>query len=1594
MDLLNQFRIYLRAHNKSEITIKNYCSDIRRFVDWFEAHTKQSFIAESVTSSTIQEYRTFLSSTLDHRSAKRHSSSLNQFFIFLVQSKILPANNQLTATETEQQAKGIESLLHTRDFRSYLLDLKCSQLTIKNYLADLRQFTEWTMIVLAITNFTNEKEFFRSLNKELLNTYKERLLTEKQLSPVSINRKLSSLRSYLKFASKYGLIDQKISVGNTNLLPEDEMPDNKTYAALAEASSVSEDQIGHNALLTYSSFPPLRMWQKSQALGKKIADIAIVTPLAETILICQKMLWIASGGRVFYHFAKKPLKRIGMDSLIVDSFGKSFFAPLSLSFASLPLHKRLYLTILHKRPIWYKRYHTYAIAHYVHFGILGIVVIVMGSVLYQRISPSLNSRVLGTQIANSGRTLEFRGLLLDNNSKPISEKTALRFAIYDDKIASGSSLLWQDTQVVTPDTQGNFSISIGSTTSIPNDIFSSGKGLYLGIAIQNSSELTPRQSIPNVQLAQDAHRVGGLLPITADNAASQNVLLALDSAGNLTIGKSSPVFQATDGSFTLRAQSLLLSSLPGSNGSIQLAPDGLGIVDIIKPIQNTSSFGSQSDTAGAVEVADAFAVLATTSGQSAFTINQNGGGPLISASSSGIAKFTVDQTGAGYFASNLTVNGTDVLSDNFAISLFNRKTQILNIGGEAIAVTIGSQSGTTTIRTPSTSLQGNLTLSGQTGTIYTGDNAGISFAGNGNHSIKAESGSLLLASHLQVGRDLNIVPESSSGINNLGSATNPFDTLYVNNIISSALNGQTAYWAYQDGVVRPISTTNDIAIGGIATSSAAWQVFGSGSNTGTASSSGNLTFTGITTNITQLNGGILTFRTSPGGESQLNPQLTISSTGIGIGTTNPEFRLDLQDTRNTTAAAMFTNLSTGANAGVLALKVGASTPGLSNYFTTFLNGRGEVVGKISGNGLNGVAYSTSGSDFAEYFRKHDPAEHFVAGNIVCLHTKGGVTKCSPSETSIIGVVSDRPAFVGNATHENDSGYVLVGLQGQVPVLTTDENGSIQANDALTFSSIPGVAAKAVEPTQIVGTALEAKQDVSERVNTYIKASWYDPTPRILSSQGDLQFSLQKQQSEDDSSYNVVATDGSILKQLGNFSDALIGNLAVGMIHTKELIVKGALSTESLLTSVIETNSLFAASKITSPLGEFGKIGVTVISPLSDKDGLSLVFSGSTIAVIDPVSSNAALTIDREGNASFSGTLSAQNISVKEDASIGGTLRVGRLIADSIEGISTSSATYITHVTNIYASPASTLTPSPTPSTHLATAENTTEYTPPLPGAELATSFAEGTSLEGLDGTGAFTMDFASITHGLMVFGPASFADIATSGQIAIGGNLILADAAINTLGRDLELQSLRQGKLSVMGGLFTIDTEGNLVAKGNATFAKDVTVQGTLSARIIAPIPDEDLVVTLRSKESPETQHKTDQAFVIKDSSGSAKFRVSNIGDLVASGSARFQKLMTNDLNLIRGAQADTSTSHTIASSSAGTATITKGLRERTIVSPYVSENSLIYLTPTSDTYGVTPYVARQTAEDPNDDKKQGSFTIQITRPVSGNIYLNWWIIN
>ena len=225
--------------------------------------------------------------------------------------------------------------------------------------------------------------------------------------------------------------------------------------------------------------------------------------------------------------------------------------------------------------------------------------------------------------------------------------------------------------------------------------------------------------------------------------------------------------------------------------------------------------------------------------------------------------------------------------------------------------------------------------------------------------------------------------------------------------------------------------------------------------------------------------------------------------------------------------------------------------------------------------------------------------------------------------------------------------------------------------------------------------------------------------------------------------------------------------------------------------------------------------------------------------------------------------------------------------------------------------------------------------------------------------------------------------------------MTISENSINTLGTDLALQPLRQAPLSIMGGLVTVNTDGNLSVSGNAAFAKDVKVYGKLAAGIIAPVPNEDLVFKIGNPiqdsiptEDETRQGRQDSKFAIRNSDDQEVVSIDKSGNITASGSALF-----SNFKLVRGAQADASFTETIASGSAGTTSITANETERTIITPYVNKNSLIYITPVSDTFDTMPYIARQTVEDQINQIK-GSFTIQIPHSQDKDIKLNWIIVN
>jgi hypothetical protein len=156
-----------------------------------------------------------------------------------------------------------------------------------------------------------------------------------------------------------------------------------------------------------------------------------------------------------------------------------------------------------------------------------------------------------------------------------------------------------------------------------------------------------------------------------------------------------------------------------------------------------------------------------------------------------------------------------------------------------------------------------------------------------------------------------------------------------------------------------------------------------------------------------------------------------------------------------------------------------------NFFVGFSGGTagaGTVAGKIQG-GASVVAYTTSGADYAEYF-KANPNNLPQPGELVSLDpsTSQGVIKSNG--TAPTGVVSTSPGFIGNGPicriddHNCDSDYqkynVLVSMNGQVPTKVSVANGAINVGDPITASStIPGVGVRATGVARIVGYAEQA-----------------------------------------------------------------------------------------------------------------------------------------------------------------------------------------------------------------------------------------------------------------------------------------------------------------------------------------------------------------------------------------------------------------------------------------------------------------------------------------------------------------------------------------
>jgi len=109
------------------------------------------------------------------------------------------------------------------------------------------------------------------------------------------------------------------------------------------------------------------------------------------------------------------------------------------------------------------------------------------------------------------RLIKFSGTLLDAQDRPLAGPVGVTFALHAQQ--TGGAALWTETQNVTPDARGNYTVLLGanSTNGVPAELFASGEARWLEVQVERQTE-QPRillVSVPYALKAKDAETLGG-----------------------------------------------------------------------------------------------------------------------------------------------------------------------------------------------------------------------------------------------------------------------------------------------------------------------------------------------------------------------------------------------------------------------------------------------------------------------------------------------------------------------------------------------------------------------------------------------------------------------------------------------------------------------------------------------------------------------------------------------------------------------------------------------------------------------------------------------------------------------------------------------------------------------------------------------------------------------------------------------------------------------------------------------------------------------------------------------------------------------------
>jgi len=189
-----------------------------------------------------------------------------------------------------------------------------------------------------------------------------------------------------------------------------------------------------------------------------------------------------------------------------------------------------------------------------HVGVWLLLICSAVSLSAQQAAPAAANAVVPPVV-------KFGGVLTDAHSKPLAGTVGVTFSLY--KESQGGAPLWLETQNVTLDKTGHYSVMLGSTTSqgLPSDVFASGEARWLGVQAQGEAEQprTVLMSVPYALKAADAETIGGLPP---------SAFLKASAPGSASASNSSQAVAAIIGTGTANHITKWLSPTKLGNSNI------------------------------------------------------------------------------------------------------------------------------------------------------------------------------------------------------------------------------------------------------------------------------------------------------------------------------------------------------------------------------------------------------------------------------------------------------------------------------------------------------------------------------------------------------------------------------------------------------------------------------------------------------------------------------------------------------------------------------------------------------------------------------------------------------------------------------------------------------------------------------------------------------------------------------------------------------------------------------------------------------------------------------------------------------------------